>query len=277
MHPKEEKELSLISILYFFYAYYNRRKFRVVLYFLVIFGYFISNKFVSDKVYKADMIVSSPIVSSERIVLLTKPLNELAREKNYSRLASLLGLSIEEAKLVKGIDAEQVKNSKDEVPDAFAFQNCTIEARIQKDTALFKKLQSGFENYIRSNNFIKRKAKVNKENQEAMLTKLSDEIEDLNTLKAHIANGDLVTPINPSQPIENLRSFYEDLNELKIGYKLQDDGLNIISPFIIFQKPVAPRLSVNLLSAGILFLLVVVLEVSSYSIVKKFKALNQED
>lgn len=212
-------------------------------------------KNLSKPYYESSMLMRSAYLNGGVQNSLFNKLNQLCEEENHQQLAKILGLSVFEAKMIKGISVEQVlsgqesldfevlKNSLGEKLNKEGEVNHIIE-KIQEesgstykikvavyDPSILENLETPLINYIRSNEFIKKRIEINRTNLLAKRSQLEAEIKKLDTLGNMIQQGMLASakePFNnPTQIILGEREITSPLDIIKEGDRKFNEMLEI--------------------------------------------------
>jgi hypothetical protein len=206
--------------------------------------------FIKKPVYKTEMIVTSSIVTSERLAILVDPLSDLVEEKNFSELAALMNIDSTTASFIKGIEAKEIKDelkasaSQGYDSEILRQQNCLVVLKVKSNPKLADTIQSGILNYLRNNNYVKRKSANETQSLEFEKTRIQLEIKALDTLKFKITNNisELSSMMDPSAINNSIANLYH--RELGINSKLllEDGGINIIRDVTRLKSPIEPKL-----------------------------------
>lgn len=240
MASKSNIELDLIeSFANLLIAISKRIKDLIIITTIFIFCGFVYWKF-KIQVYKMEMIVSSSVINSERLTFLIEPLGKLAIEGNYKELSKQLNIDSSTAKYIKNISAKDPKeessgNSDNYDSEALRQQNCFVSIEIKDNPKYGDTIQTGILKYLRNNNFVSRRIKVDQDNLLFLKSRIQKEIKALDSLKTKVAGSNMMDPSSINNSVANL--YQQELN-INAKLSLQDGGINIIREFIKFNQPI---------------------------------------
>jgi LPS O-antigen subunit length determinant protein (WzzB/FepE family) len=202
--------------------------------------------------YESEMIVMSDILTESYSNRLTESLDRLIREENDSILSVRLGLRIEEAKQIKAIEIESIKQkvTSDSELEPSTFVITVATGRKE----LFPRLEEGIVNYLRNNEYVKTRVSQRERTYQQMIETLDQEIQSLDSLKTRLFQGKpiyakssemmLVDPTNIySKIIELHKQRIDNKNSLELYNSIQ-----LIEGFTPFRKPASPKLSISLMT-----------------------------
>lgn len=198
-------------------------------------------------VYKTEMIVSSPVVTSERITFFIEPLSNLAKEKNIEELCRLLNIDSVTAMKIVDIEAKELKDitksNKNENYDSeyLRQQNCLVSVKIKGSIAVSDTIQVGVIKYLKKNNFIQRRTEIEMGNLLNLKKRIKNEISELDSLKVNIfKNKGQYSLMDPSSINNSIANLYQQELNIDLKMKLDDGGVNIIRDFARYKSPIEP-------------------------------------
>jgi hypothetical protein len=175
---------------------------------LVILGGLLGLSFfyANKPYYESSMTLSSDYFKGELLDNSISNLNDVCREGNIKVLASLLKISPKKAQQIRSIKINPVISqnfrmlidlySKDEkykgkLDSLLIYNNqSTFQLYVEVyDTSVFKGLDTILVNYIKSNDFVKKRIEVDRANLNNLRDKLARESSKLDTLKRSIASS----------------------------------------------------------------------------------------
>ena len=203
---------------------------------------------IKAPVYQTEMIVSSSVVTSERIAIIIEPLEKLVEEKNYFELSRLLKIDSSTASKIKTIEAKEIKDETitNKTPsyasEDLRQQNCLVTLKVKHNPSYFDTIQSGILSYLRNNDFVQRKSILDMNNLLNMKNRIHREIGELDSLKRTVTQQrGGVTVMDPSSINNSIAALYQSELNIDMKIKLEDNGINIIRDFARFKKPVEPK------------------------------------
>jgi hypothetical protein len=215
--------------------------------------------------YENKMIFSSDVLTLSLSRVLASDLDRLIIEGNHDELAKKLLISSEEARNIASIKIESSIEKSETLKEAEKNIICiTIRSR---DQTIYKKLQPSLIKFFESNEYAKQREKENKAFFQGMIAKTTQEINELEKMRAQFLEGTLFkgTTGNTSlfDPTE-INSKIIELTEAKLKNeeKLAFVGtIQLIQGFSNYKKPVSPKLSISLASGaslGLFFVLALI-------------------
>jgi hypothetical protein len=219
--------------------------------------------FLLPKVYKVSMLADSRILKGEEVAAVVDSWLVLIKKNEHNLLAKKLNISSEDAANIKYIEAEESKKVyADKARSAFLiklelFDNSSLDS-----------VQSGIIYGLKNSSYIRRRVETQRENLELLKDKISNEIEELNSVKLALRNL-LKSGSNNSNPFLtdpgtiNLQivSLYERNLQIAENLKFIDE-IQIIEGFTKYSKPDSPKLIICLiggLAVGIMLAFIYIL------------------
>jgi hypothetical protein len=213
---------------------------------LLGFGYYYSSK----KIFQNKMLVSSEILTESYCKSLIEDANRLIREGNYKLLSEQLGVTEEMAKEISSIAIKSPLTNEIEIGKESdrKFFHVTLEVY---DQEVLKDLQTGLVSYLENNEFVKTRVNQKKDYLKQTISKLEEEIKDLEILKSDVYSGEFFKKVNGNAEFDptTINSKIIELTKEKIT--LQHDlelanSVHVVDGFTRFQKPSKPKLSLSL-------------------------------
>ena len=247
------EEVNLVNLIVSIYKTVVYRKTIVAISFIISFSIGLTYLLQKVPVYKTEMVISSPVVTSERITFFVEPLGKLANEKNYQELSNLLQVDSSISNCIKDIEATELKdNTKAGKSDNYDSeilrqQNCLVTVKYQGSSSLSDSIQSGIVRYLRNNNFIKRRTEIEMNNLLNLKKRIRNEISELDSLRRKISkNPAQYTMMDPSSINNSIANLYQQELVIDLKMKLDDGGVNIIRDFVKYKAPIEPKRNVIL-------------------------------
>ncbi|MFM9839121.1 MAG: hypothetical protein ACKVOQ_12700 [Cyclobacteriaceae bacterium] len=217
------------------------------------------------KVYESKMILLSDILTSSYSERITESLDNLIKEQNSKVLSERIGLTFEQAKQIVKIEIESVKQkeAKDDKSESATF----IVTIRTKNNSILPQLQDGIINYLRNNEYVKIRVRQRQDFYKAMIEKVGQEINSLDSLKRRLFSGQPIYSKSSEMMLVDPTNIYSKIIELskeRISYKNSLELVNsiqLVEGFTIFDKPTSPKLSISLASGaslGIFFVLALI-------------------
>lgn len=278
MQNNIENEINLVDIVISFIKTLIKYKKTIIFIFLIINSFGLIYIIIKKPVYKTEMIISSPVVTSERITFFIEPLGKLAAENNIKELSKLLGIDSSITIYIKDIEAKELRDetkmSKSENYDSefLRQQNCLVTIKIKSKPHLSDTVQQGIVNYLRNNNFIKRRTEIEMSNLLNLKSRIQNEIKELDTLKRKFtkSNGEF-SMMDPSSINNSIAHLYQQELNLDLKMKLDDGGVNIIRDFVKYKNSIEPKINIVFLICFILSVFTSYLTIFIINIREKIK------
>jgi len=256
----EEKEINIISLIIDIYEIILAKRILILSVFATVFSLSIGYFLLKAPVFKTEFIISSSVVSSERIAIIVDPIGKLVEENNIAELSKLLNIDSVTASKIVTIEAKEIKDetkagtNTSNDSEGLRSQNCLVTLKVKRSPELYDTIEAGILYYVRNNDFVSRKSNSDMNNLKSMKERIRKEIKALDSLKTQIAqkgNSGYMF-MDPSSINNSIASLYQ--NELNIDNKIKmdDGGINIIRGFPRFKKPVEPKLKLILIIAFVL-------------------------
>jgi hypothetical protein len=249
--------------------------------------------FIAKPYYESSMTLSSDYFKGELLANSIQNLNEVCSEANSQLLASLLEISVAKAKSIKSIEISPVISqnfrmlldlySSDEQYegklDSLLLYNDQSNFQLNVevyDTAALKGLDTVLANYIKSNEYVKKRIEVDRVNLLSLKNKLIRDSGSLDTLKRNIAasiksSGDAGRSgtnnvilgeknVNPIEIYEQDLALYSQRQEIERQLALNAE-IEIIEKFIPYAEPKSGSLIKNAAKGAIGGLILAILYV----------------
>jgi len=271
-------------------------------------GYF----FLTKPYYESTMTLGSVYYRGQFINNSIENLNSLCKEGNYKSLSKILRIPVPKAKDIRSIQIEPVvsPNMKlliDLYKDTegnkrrldsliLKTEDTTFQVKVQVfDTTSLNGLDTSLVNYILTNNFVKKRIEIERENLKSRRNKLIRESINLDTLKRNIAlsyrtqaggrtgTNNVILDEKVTNPIEIYREdmrLYEQ--QLKIDRLLYlNSEIEIIDPFVAYGDPRSGTWLKNMfkgLLVGLIFAFLLILyKITAIALNKMRTIINKED
>jgi len=210
--------------------------------------------YTSTKFYQNRMIVSSSILTQSYARVMFENANKLIGEGNVASLASQFKVSQEAVEKISSLSVEGLsKIPGEEFKESERF---VIIAEVRGEQAL-PELQKGLINYLEDNDFAKVRVEQNRRTLQQMLSTVTQEINDLQELKARISDGRFfqATKGNVMFDPTTVNSKILELSEKKLNYgnALElSNSVQVVEGFSEFKKEIRPRLTSSLVGGALL-------------------------
>lgn len=218
---------------------------------LLGFGYYYSSK----KIFQNKMLISSEILTESYCKSLIDDANRLIREQNYKLLSEQLGVTENIANEISSIAIKSPLTNEIEIGKESdrKFFHVTLEVYNQE---VLKDLQNGLISYLENNEFVKTRINQKKEYLKQTISKLEEEIKDLEILKSDVYSGEFFKKVNGNAEFDptTINSKIIELTKEKIvlqhGLELAN-SVHVVEGFTKFQKPSKPKLSLSLVAGSL--------------------------
>lgn len=230
-----------------------KKNFKVVLSFL-IFGLLcgLAYFFTSQPKYESTMVVNSKILTENNATNLLESLQELIDDKYYTLLASQLKIEDSVAEKVYEINVDALNEGEDESETK---EQVFLQIAVTvSDTGILPQLEKGIINFLENNQYANRRVSLKRERFTALITETQEEINQIDSLKNKVDAGLLLqgqgANVVMMEPV-NIYTASIALFEKKQDYIEQlelANSIHLVKGFIAFQKPVSPKLMINVIS-----------------------------
>ncbi|MEP2670021.1 MAG: Wzz/FepE/Etk N-terminal domain-containing protein [Cyclobacteriaceae bacterium] len=263
-------EIDLVELLVKTVLLIKRNLIQILIFFVVGTGLGYAYASLAPKVYESKMLVSSEILTESYSEKLFENLQNLIKERNYSSVSSVLGLSNDEAKALSKIKIESALKDKPQKEDEKKFFLITVELT---DQSVLPKLQTGFLNYFEQNDFVKLRVEAKRKMHQQIISKIDEEIKSLEKFKTEISDGSFFSrtkgdvmfdPTTVNSKIVGLTQERESLEERLALI----NSVEVVEGFTVFDKPIWPKKSVSLAAGATLGLFLVGILIAFKSIRK---------
>lgn len=198
---------------------------------------------IGKTTYQSRMVITSDILVMSNIRTLFDPFELLIEERDTTAIAQKLQIEDSVAAKIKAIEVISFATKENENPNYFG-----IDATVTDNTIL-PVLQEAIINYLENNEYVKRRVKIRKNRLNALINKIDDEIEGIDSLKQHLQFGSILNSstsgganvfmMEPS----NLYRLSLDLVSKKqdhLGQLELNESFQLIDGFTPFTKPSNP-------------------------------------
>jgi hypothetical protein len=268
--------------------------------------------FIEKPYYESRMTLGSAYYKGQLISNSIENLNLLCQENNYPTLAKVLNIPQKQAKELKSVEIQPIISpSLQLILDMYKDlegnkrhldslilknQDTTFQVIVQVyDTTAINGLDSSLVNYLKQNQYVKKRIEIERANLRSRRSKLIRESSNLDTLKRNIAmsyrtqsagrtgTNNVILDDKGANPIEIYR---EDLRlyeqQLKIERLLYiNSEIEIIDPFIAFGKPESGTIEKNIVKGvlgGILLAFIIIfLKIVKIGMTRLRYALNEPE
>jgi hypothetical protein len=237
--------------------------------------------------YESNMTLGSAYYRGQLIKNSIENLNSLCKEGNYKSLAKVLKIPQKQAKDLKRIEIQPVispnlqlimdmykeNEGSNRHLDSLILQNqdTTFQVLVQVyDTMAINGLGSSLVNYLKENQYVKKRIEIERANLKSRRAKLIKESGSLDTLKRNIAlsyrnqaggrsgTNNVILDDKGTNPIdiyrEDLRLYEQQLKIERLLYI--NSEIEVIDPFIAFGESQSGTIEKNILKGLLLGLLI---------------------
>lgn len=230
-------------------------------------------------VFKTEMVLSSQVVTGERLGIIIEPLGELAKEQNYAELSRLTALSPAMAKNIVNIEAKELKdesrvNSSDNFgAEVLRQQNCLLTLKLKKSSSISDSIAFGILYYLRHNAYINRLSSVEKNSLNQRRIELLSGIEELEKLKNQgLVGGKSYAMIDIPKIDKSLLDINFEIKAIDRSLELNENGINIIKDFTKYKNAIEPSFRLCMLMGFIMGIFISLIAIFSGSINKLLKS-----
>ncbi len=249
MAKQANNEIDLLELTVKLYLFI-KRKLKFLLFFLIagiIIG--IVKHYISRPFYETYLVANSNIISNNRIVDIINTLQPFIGEKNIDSSSGKLKTSINILKQIKNIEATIIEKEENEL---FELNCYKIDLQIY-DNSMIDSIRYAIINLINSNNYIKKKTTLKRENILKLISKINEEIKGLDSLEQSL--------LSESKNFIIIDGQNEIVNLLEKKHKLEEEfqlteAINIIEDFTVLSTPANKSISVHILIYGLIFLVI---------------------
>ena len=124
------------------------------------------------------------------------------------------------------------------------------------DQEVLSDLQNGLISYLENNEFVKTRVNQKKDYLKQTISKLEEEIKDLEILKSDVYSGEFFKKVNgnaefdPTTINEMIIEFTKEKITLQHDLELAN-SVHVVEGFTKFQKPSKPKLSVSVVAGSL--------------------------
>jgi hypothetical protein len=243
MDNRKNDELDLLDLLIKGINIFKKNFWTIVISFILGLGLGLLYYTMSPKIYENKLIISSSILTESYGKKLIETTRNFIRERNYKALAGQLSITEEEARKIFVVRIENLSDVQ--IDPTKENDRYLITVRVS-DQAVLPKLEQGIISYFENNDFVKVRVNQNKTYYKQVITKLEQEIKDLEELKSRIYNGEFFANVkgNVSFDPTTVNSKILELTKEKITLENElelANSVQVIEGFTTFERPVAPR------------------------------------
>lgn len=221
--------------------------------------------YTERKVYENRMVVSSTILTKSYGKILVDKVNKHLNENNVDVITKDLKISPETVASVRYLKIEPITEA-DESKEADRF---IIIAETYRQDRLGD-LQNGLVYYFENNEFAKIREHQNKEFLRQVISKLDQEIKDMEDFKVRLFKGDFLQSAKGNVMFDPtvVNSKILELTKEKLNFQNSfalANSVHVIEGFTPFEKPSKPKLTISLAGGALsgLILVAIVLGLKS--------------
>lgn len=251
MEKKTTDEIDLLDLFLKALNIFRANFWLILSFFLLGVGLGLVSYYTSKKVFENKMVVSSGILTQSYSTILVNNLNKHLSENNLNAVKSILRISDDAIKQIRIININSVIEA-----DASKENDRFIITAEVYDESILPDLQKGLIFYLENNEFVKVRVDQNKQYLKQVISKLDEEIRDLETLKAKISNGDFFqgkgsVMFDPTTVNSKILELTKEKINLQNAFTLAN-SVHVIEGFTEFKEPSKPRLIVSMLSGALI-------------------------
>ncbi len=234
----------------------------------LIGGYF--SYLYKTKIFHSSMTISSTILTAVNTTHIIESLQLLIDEGNYDMLSKKLNIPIAQISQVKQVSV----NFEKDINATEQFNIFDIEVFVTNNNIL-DTLQYSIIHFLEINEFVRRRVELKKTSLQQLITKIQNEITEIESLKEHVTSvspGEKINVVvmNPVEIFLEGVNLYQKQLELQTELSLAEN-FQIIDGFTAYSNPASPKISRIFygLLIGIFVGLIVVLIIELFSFYKK--------
>jgi hypothetical protein len=253
----------------FFYLFSKRKVFYLFLTVAIILA--VSYSFLAKKTYLSELTLRSEYYSNDYCNRDIQSLNLLLLQGNTEEFGRLLGMSGEQADKVCEVKYANFYENVGKNPDTVLLNKPFKIQVLVFDNLVLDTLQNALVKFLSQNPYTRKREKISLEALKEKIEKISSEIKEVDSLKL-VANQSLLGPQkvsggglamfgSPYEPLNVYResiSLYNQQLELKTQLALHE-SVEIVQPFIKYNKHYSPRLGKSLIVAFIIAFLAAII------------------
>lgn len=224
----------------------------IFIFFLMGIGLGLVHYHYSKNVFENKMVISSSILTKSYCQKLIETTNKYRKENNLKAISSQLRVTENQAEEIISLSIDDLLEFND-LKEQTAF---LITVRVHNQDIL-PDLQKGLIQYLEDNEFVKVRVEQNKRYFEQTISKLEQEIKDMEMLKQKISTGAFFQSntgnimFDPTTVNSKILELTKEKINLENNLALVN-SVQIIEGFTPFQRPSSPRLSVSLISGSLI-------------------------
>lgn len=240
----------------------------IFIFFFIGIGLGLVHYHYSKNVFENKMVISSSILTKSYCQKLIETTNKYRKENNLKAISSQLRVSENQAEEIISLSIDDLLEFND-LKEQTAF---LITVRVHNQDIL-PDLQKGLIQYLEDNEFVKVRVEQNKRYFEQTISKLEEEIKDMEMLKQKISTGSFFQSntgnimFDPTTVNSKILELTKEKINLENNLALVN-SVQIIEGFTPFQRPSSPRLSISLISGSLIGLFFVSILIAFKSIRK---------
>ena len=255
-------------------------------YFWLIISFFLlgtaiglTNYFTARRIFENKMVISSGILTKSYGKILVNKINRYRGEGNDAAIARDLNIPPEDVKSIGYINVEDLSDA-----DASKESDRFIVTAETYDQDILVKLQKGLVYFFENNEFTKIRVEQNKSYLKQTLSKIDEEIKDMEEFKVRIFKGDFFqrssgnVMFDPTVVNTKILELTKEKINLQNAFAIAN-SVHVIEGFTPFEKPSKPRLSLSLVIgafSGLFFAAVIIAFKSIRKILRMADAIKQK-
>lgn len=209
----------------------------------------------SKKIFENRMLISSEILTESYAKRLIEDVNHVVFERNYKLLTQQLGIKEETAKEIGSIRIQSPLTNETEIAKESErkFFHIIVDVYDQK---ILTELQNGLLSCIENNEFVKKRVIQKKDFLAKSISKLEQEINDLELFRSEVHNGNFFKKASGNVNFDptTINSKIIELSKEKV--KAQHDlelanSVHLVEGFTKVQNPSKPKLSLSLIAGSL--------------------------
>lgn len=206
--------------------------------------------YTSHKIFENRMIISSAILTESYGRVLIDKVNRHLGERNIQSVSRDLKISDETAKGISRLNVEDIAETEgNKENDKFIIK---VETYSQDN---LQELQTGLVYYFENNEFVKVRVEQNKKYLKQVLSKIDQEISDMEDFKGRLFKGDFFQSnrgnvmFDPTVVNSKILELTKEKINLQNAMELSS-SVQVIEGFTPFKNATKPRLAISLIAGS---------------------------
>ncbi len=200
-----------------------------------------SYSFQKKSYFYSELIGFSNILEKTTLMELLSPLSSLVKEKNYTEIATKLGITQSEAMLIRSLEFQESRHLKTsnapKLTDTKLGELVLVKVEVY-DQEIYPKLSAGLSFYLKNNPYIANLVVLEINKTKALINRGSNYLTTLDSLslnKEQAYKNEKITISNKPSPVDYNEAALE-IEDLKISEKTLQ-AFTVVSEFYHARKP----------------------------------------